>query len=551
MFEMDKDASDNRGASRPATDNRDASRFAIDDWSWTGMLLDLEMAQLYARCQGLRFTGRMRLWSALVPVSEPAEIEALWVGGEVADLTGAADESELLSFPAGPGSRFALEQGLPDLDGMLLDQTELRGELAPGLMQRLYEICAKARLSAVLSLQSSAGAAEVRFTHGRVEAATIDGAPQAALQALAQLSGWEEGSFVVQLLPCFRELAQELGGRERRDTPADGLEVLSEEVLGEDVLGEEVLSEALTTSAPGTAADGGALTIESQRATSAEPQRQPRSAGREFDVTGVVAMPSGHTGRYTLPPSKQSPRPSSASARAPDGAVPMALPGRSVTGSFVVVAPASSSVSQRVSEPPGMTVGTSRAPSGVSTQAGEARPGSGAPSSRSTGSHAVLTPSSRSPVSGRPARLPGLTQEVAVVPTPATTPAATPAGAASTRPAEVSRARQSEEARARQTEEARGLASALAAQAGPLRSRSGVLMAVPAPRPRAATRPQRRRTGPWVRAGLTGVVLGTLAFLMALGVRGLTQSGGARAARRAAGGAAAPGGRGRLGDEPR
>ena len=102
-----------------------------------------------------------------------------------------------------------------------------------------------------------------------------------------------------------------------------------------------------------------------------------------------------------------------------------------MTGSFAVAAPASSSVSQRVSEPPGMTVGTSRAPSGVSTQAGEARPGSGAPSSRSTGSHAVLTPSSRSPVSGRPARLPGLTQEVAVVPTPATTPAATPAEAES------------------------------------------------------------------------------------------------------------------------
>ena len=180
----------------------------VEDGLWTGALSELGgltgVDELCLACERLRFTGRLRLLAS----DGELQLEAQWAGGEVAEVEDAADEATLMSFMPPPGTMFEVVQGMPGLDGVLVDQRELAGALTPGLVQRLYELCAKARLSAKVVLRggppaSPPAGAEFRFIQGRVTTATIAGEEQAALPALAALSTWTAGEFFVHVDPCF------------------------------------------------------------------------------------------------------------------------------------------------------------------------------------------------------------------------------------------------------------------------------------------------------------------------------------------------------------
>lgn len=112
--------------------------------------------------------------------------------------------------PLGPESplwrsgRFRLVQALPDLSGALTEGLEMRGTLVATPPRELVRHCQALRLSVDLFLQHRGGArAVVRFAHGRMETAAVDGVPE--LGALARVERWTEGEFRLVLRPLFTQ----------------------------------------------------------------------------------------------------------------------------------------------------------------------------------------------------------------------------------------------------------------------------------------------------------------------------------------------------------
>jgi hypothetical protein len=166
------------------------------EFSWSGSLAETSVPAIYDRLQRLRLTGR------LVLMDGARRSEVLWIGGQPLSPDG---QGEVPPRPTGfVQGTFEVTQRVPDLGGQLTEGVELSGELVPGRVQRLFELCADCRLSAEVQLAHASGtAAQVRFTHGRFESASVDGAEHMALQALALLSAWRSGTFRLRLRPLF------------------------------------------------------------------------------------------------------------------------------------------------------------------------------------------------------------------------------------------------------------------------------------------------------------------------------------------------------------
>lgn len=164
-------------------------------YEWAGSLAQMDLTSLYARCYELRLSGRLLLYNEGEASGGAAVVEFL--GGDAADPLGQVS-------PQWHAGRFRLVQALPDLSGALTEGLEMRGTLVATSPRELVRHCQSLRLSVDLFLQHRGGArALVRFAHGRVETAAVDGVPE--LGALARVERWTEGEFRLVLRPLFAE----------------------------------------------------------------------------------------------------------------------------------------------------------------------------------------------------------------------------------------------------------------------------------------------------------------------------------------------------------
>jgi hypothetical protein len=167
-------------------------------YSWTGTLKNTNIRQLYERCQRLRLTGRMQLHQG------DQSLELVWIGGEPIETE---TDQGTRSLPLWNSGDFTVEQCIPDWKGQLTKSVELTGSMRAALIQSIYKLCADNQLSADVELLRQNGeAAQVRFTLGKAEAATISGQTESALTALSKLSAWSDGTYRVVLRPLFGDV---------------------------------------------------------------------------------------------------------------------------------------------------------------------------------------------------------------------------------------------------------------------------------------------------------------------------------------------------------
>lgn len=168
-------------------------------YSWSGSLQATNIRQLYERCQKLRLTGVMRLKQG------SDSLELTWIGGEPIENEG---DQGTRSLPLWNNGEFRVEQRMPDWKGRLTTGTEVSGPLKAGQIQAIYKLCSDHLLSADVELTRAGGeSAQVRFSLGKAESATISGQTESALTALSKLGGWVEGSFRITLRPMFGDSA--------------------------------------------------------------------------------------------------------------------------------------------------------------------------------------------------------------------------------------------------------------------------------------------------------------------------------------------------------
>lgn len=180
---------------------------------WSGSLQTTNIRALYERCQRLRLTGLMRLQQG------DAALDLMWIGGEPIENEG---EQGTRSLPIWKDGDFLVEQRMPDWKGQLTNGVEMSGSLRPGGTQAIYKLCAENVLSAEVELVRGSGeSAQVRFTLGKAETASINGRTESALSALSTLSGWVDGNFRVVLRPLFGEGAAEAPVFKEKTTNSD------------------------------------------------------------------------------------------------------------------------------------------------------------------------------------------------------------------------------------------------------------------------------------------------------------------------------------------
>lgn len=164
-------------------------------FSWSGSLQTTNIRQLYERCQKLRLTGLMVLRQG------SDALELTWLGGEPIENEG---DQGTRSLPLWNTGEFKVEQRIPDWKGRLTSSVEVSGPLKAGQIQAIYKLCSDHLLSAEVELKRQSGeSAQVRFTLGKAESATISGQTESALSALSKLGGWNDGNFRVALRPMF------------------------------------------------------------------------------------------------------------------------------------------------------------------------------------------------------------------------------------------------------------------------------------------------------------------------------------------------------------
>lgn len=167
-------------------------------FSWTGSLKNTNIRQLYERCQRLRLTGKMQLRQG------DQALELVWIGGEPIETE---SDQGTRSLPLWNSGEFQVDQCIPDWKGVLTKHVELTGSLRAGQIQAIYKLCSDNQLSADVELKRQSGEiAQVRFTLGKAEGATISGQAESALTALSKLSAWSDGTFRVSLRPLFGDV---------------------------------------------------------------------------------------------------------------------------------------------------------------------------------------------------------------------------------------------------------------------------------------------------------------------------------------------------------
>jgi hypothetical protein len=186
-------------------------------FSWSGTLKETNIRALYERCQRLRLTGKMQLSQG------DQVLELVWIGGEAIETE---SDQGTRSLPLWNDGSFKVEQALPDWKGHLTGSVELSGSLRAGQVQAIYKLSSDNMLSVDVDLQRASGEqAQVRFTLGKADSATISGKTESALSALSTLSSWTDGTFRVQMRPLFGDVqaaeAPVFGDKGRSDDQFD------------------------------------------------------------------------------------------------------------------------------------------------------------------------------------------------------------------------------------------------------------------------------------------------------------------------------------------
>ncbi len=162
-----------------------------DGFTWTGSLDETDIRSLYAACHSLRFSGRLQLKDG------PQKAEVLFVAGEPIEIDG-GDTQRIALWARGT---FCAVQAIPSLHGELTAHREVSGSLAETKPSMLWAWISEYRLTCEIELERPGSKALVAFSNGHAENAQVNGLPE--LAALARVSSWTDGSFVVKLRPLF------------------------------------------------------------------------------------------------------------------------------------------------------------------------------------------------------------------------------------------------------------------------------------------------------------------------------------------------------------
>jgi hypothetical protein len=162
-----------------------------DGFTWTGNLDETDIRSLYAACHSLRFSGRLQLKDG------PQHAEVLFVAGEPVEIDG-GDTQRIALWSRGT---FCAVQAIPSLQGELTAQREVSGSLSETKPSTLWAWISEYRLTCEIELERPGSKAVVSFQNGHAESAQVNGLPE--LAALARVSSWTDGRFVVRLRPLF------------------------------------------------------------------------------------------------------------------------------------------------------------------------------------------------------------------------------------------------------------------------------------------------------------------------------------------------------------
>src|SRR5579871_1027288 len=179
-------------------------------FSWSGTLDAVDARGLYDRLSALRLSGVLDITDG----ERSARVS--FVGGDPVETQG-SDAREIRNWRHGS---FRVEQRVPGLDGALTGGVRLTGELLDVRPRDLIRHCEDARLTADLELSRGNERALVRFAHGRVERAEVNGRPE--LSALAMIDGWLDGKFAIALRPLFADDAPRTPPPQLRGGPTPG-----------------------------------------------------------------------------------------------------------------------------------------------------------------------------------------------------------------------------------------------------------------------------------------------------------------------------------------
>ncbi len=180
-------------------------------YSWSGNLGSLDVRALYDRLNTLRLSGVVELSDG------EKSAQVTFIGGDPVETLG-SDSREVRLWKRGT---FRVVQRVPDLGGTLTDGVRLTGQLLDVRPRDLIRHCEDARLTADLEIERAGGErALVRFAHGRVERAEVNGRPE--LSALAMIDGWLDGKYTIALRPLFADDAPRTPPPQLRSGPAPG-----------------------------------------------------------------------------------------------------------------------------------------------------------------------------------------------------------------------------------------------------------------------------------------------------------------------------------------
>jgi hypothetical protein len=172
---------------------------------WFGSLATVPPRAVMERCQVLAVSARAELRSG----DQRARIDI--VGGEVVAIDG-VDPKVVAGWTDGS---FRVTQLLPDLEGALREERELKGALGETGVTDLLLWGEEHRMSATLDLYHETERAHIELSGGRVAEVIVDGRHD--LAALARLESWRQGEWRAALRPLFIEHTPEVA------MPDDGL----------------------------------------------------------------------------------------------------------------------------------------------------------------------------------------------------------------------------------------------------------------------------------------------------------------------------------------
>ena len=160
---------------------------------WFGSLATVPPRAVIERCQSLAVSARAELRSG----ERRARIDI--VGGEVASVDG-ADPKVVAGWTDGS---FRVTQSLPDWNGDLTNDREIKGTLAEKGVRELLTWAGEHRLTVKIDLYHEAERAHLELSNGQVAEIVIDG--KADLAALGRVETWREGDWRAALKPLFLE----------------------------------------------------------------------------------------------------------------------------------------------------------------------------------------------------------------------------------------------------------------------------------------------------------------------------------------------------------